>query len=58
MLVLDNDAHSPIAFSAGISSGVQLSQLPDPRSVREAMAALGAEGWRDAGPGDAKPQVA
>ena len=48
MLVLDDDAHSPIAFSAGLPGGIQLSQLPDPRSVREAMAAPDAEGWRDA----------
>ena len=47
MLVLDDDAHSPIAFSAGLPGGVQLSQLPDPRCVREAMAAPDAEGWRD-----------
>ena len=48
MLVLDGDAHSPIAFSASLPGGVQLSQLPDPRSVRELMSAPDAEGWRDA----------
>ena len=48
MLVLDDDTHSPIAFSAGLPGDVQLSQLPDPRSVREAIAAPDAEGWRDA----------
>ena len=48
VLVLDDIAHSPIAFSAGLPGGIQLSQLPDPRSVREAMAAPDAEGWRDA----------
>ena len=35
-----------IAFSAGLPSGIQLSALPDPRSVREAMAAPDADGWR------------
>ena len=34
-----------VAFSAGPSGGVQLSHLPDPRSVREAMAAPDADGW-------------
>ena len=29
----------PVAFSAGLPGGIQLSQLPDPRSVQEAMAA-------------------
>ena len=48
MLVLDDDVHSPIAFSAGLPGGIQLSQLPDPRSVCEAMVAPDAEGWRDA----------
>ena len=48
MLVLDDDTHSPIAFSASLPGGIQLSQLPDPRSVREAMAAPDVEGWRDA----------
>jgi len=28
--------------------GIQLSQLPDPRSVREAMASPDADGWKDA----------
>ena len=41
------DSH-PIAFSAGLPGGIQLSQLPDPRNAREAMAAPDAEGWRDA----------
>ena len=46
MLVLDEAAHPPIAFSAGLPGGIQLSRLPDPRNVREAMAAPDAEGWR------------
>jgi len=47
MLILDEAAHPPIAFSAGLSGGIQLSQLPDPRSVREAMASPDADGWKD-----------
>ena len=35
-----------VAFSAGILGGIQLSSLPDPRTVREAMAAPDADGWR------------
>jgi len=31
--ILDEAAHPPIAFSAGLPGGIQLSQLPDPRSV-------------------------
>jgi len=34
MLILDEAAHPPIAFSASLPSGIQLSHLPDPRSVR------------------------
>ena len=41
MLILDDAAHPPTAFSAGLPEGVQLSQLPDPRNVREAMARPG-----------------
>jgi hypothetical protein len=48
MLVLDDEVHPPIAFSTGLPGGIQLSQLPDPRTVHEAMAAPDAEGWRDA----------
>ena len=47
-LAVDDDAHSPIVFSANLLGGIQLSQLPNLRSVREAMAAPDAEGWRDA----------
>jgi len=32
--MLDESAHLPIALSAGLPSGIQLLQLPDPRSVR------------------------
>jgi len=35
-----------VAFSAGIPGGIQLSSLPDPRTVHEAMAAPDADGWR------------
>ena len=53
MLILDEAAHPPIAFPAGKAGGIHLSQLPDPRSVREA------DGWEGCyGPGDGKPQVA
>ena len=48
MLVLDDAAHLPTAFSAGLPGGIQLLQLPDPRNVREAMAAPDADGWKDA----------
>ena len=41
------DIH-PVAFSAGLPGGIQLSQLPDPRSAREAMAAPDADGWKEA----------
>jgi len=47
MLSLDEAAHSLIAFSTGLPGGIQLSQLPDPRSVREAMASPDVEGWKD-----------
>ena len=46
MLILDEAVHPPIAFSAGLPSGIQLSQLPNPCNVREVMAAPDAEGWR------------
>jgi hypothetical protein len=36
-----------VAFSAGLPCGVQLSQLPDPRTMREAMAAPDSDGWRE-----------
>jgi hypothetical protein len=47
MLVLDDGGHSSTAFYAGLLGGMQLSPLPDPCSVREAIAASDAEGWRD-----------
>ena len=46
MFFLDDNAHYPIAFSASLQGGTLLSQLPDSRSVREAMAVSDAEGWR------------
>jgi transposase InsO family protein len=48
MLVVDDAGYPPVAFSAGLPGGIQLSQLPDPRNVREALAAQDAEGWREA----------
>jgi len=47
MLTLEGDSR-PVAFSAGLPNGILLSQLPDPRSEREAMAAPDTVGWRDA----------
>ena len=47
MLVLDELAHPPAAFSAGLLGGIQLLQLPDPRDVCEAMAAPDADGWKE-----------
>jgi len=43
--MLDEAAHPLIAFSDSLPGGIQLSQLPDPRSVREAMASPDADGW-------------
>ena len=48
MFSLDEAAHSLIAFSARLLGAIQLSQLPDPRSVREAMASPDVDGWKDA----------
>jgi len=39
--------YSPVAFSARLPGGIHLSQLPDPRSVREALEAPDAE-WKEA----------
>jgi len=47
MPILDEAPHPPIGLLAGFSSGIQLSKLPDPRSVREAMASPDADGWMD-----------
>jgi len=48
MLILDEAADPPIALSAGLPGGIQLSQLPDPRSVRAAMAPPDAITWKGA----------
>ena len=48
MLILDEEAHPPIAFSAGLPGDIQLSQLPNPCSVREAMVSPDTDGWKDA----------
>ena len=37
-----------VAFSAGLPSGIQLSSLLDPCTIREAMAVPDADGWREA----------
>jgi len=47
MLMLEDDCGA-VAFSAGLPNGILLSQPPDPHSVREAMAAPDADGWKDA----------
>ena len=36
-----------VVFSARLPGGIELSQMPGPRSVREAMAASNAAGWVD-----------
>ena len=38
----------PVTLSTGLPGGIQLSQLPDPRNMREAMAAPDADAWREA----------
>ena len=48
MLILDEATQPPVDFSVGLPRGIQLSQLPDPRSVRKAMASPDADGWKDA----------
>jgi len=48
MLILDEEVHPPITFSAGLPGGIQLSQLPDLCSVREVMASPDTDGWKDA----------
>ena len=48
MVMLDDDEYPSVAFSAGLPGGISISQLSDLRSVREAMAAPDAEGWRNA----------
>jgi hypothetical protein len=40
--------HSPFVFSVVLPGGIQLSQLADPRNVREAMAAPEADCWKEA----------
>jgi len=46
--MLDEAIHLPIAFSAGLSGGIPLSQLPDPHSTRDATASPDADGWKGA----------
>ena len=43
-----NSFLAQVAFSASLPGSIQLSSLPDPRSVHEAMAAPDADGWKDA----------
>jgi len=58
MLILDEAAHHPVTFSNGLPGGIQLSQLPDPRSVRGA--GVPRCRWIEGryGPGAGNPQVA
>jgi hypothetical protein len=37
-----------VTFTAGLPGGIQLTNLPDPQSMHEAMAAPDADGWREA----------
>ena len=46
MLIMDDEC-PPVAFSAGLLSGIQLVQLPDPRNMCKAMAAPDADQWKD-----------
>jgi len=39
--------YSPVAFSAGPPGSIHLSQLPDPQSVRKALEAPDADGWKE-----------
>jgi hypothetical protein len=48
MLVLYNAYHLPVTSPAVLFGGIQLSQPPDPRNGREAMAAPEAAGWMEA----------
>ena len=48
MLILDEAEHPLIAFYRVFSWSTQLSQLPDPCNVREAMAALDADEGKEA----------
>ena len=45
--VQDYPRWSLVTFLAGCPGGIQLSQLPDLRKVREAMAAPDTDGWRE-----------
>ena len=46
--VVDSAEYLSVALSSGLPGGIQLSQVPDPQNVREAMAAPDADGWSDA----------
>jgi hypothetical protein len=48
LLIVDSAVYLHIAFPAGLPGGIQLSELPGPRNVREAMAAHDADGWKEA----------
>ena len=40
------DVGDPVAFLAGLPGGIQLSDLPNPQSVCEALASPDADAWR------------
>ena len=46
MSILDEAPHPPIGLLVGLPSDIQLSKLPDLRSVREAMASPDTDGWK------------
>jgi hypothetical protein len=48
LLIIDSAEYPHITFSAGLPGGIHLSELPDPRNVREAMVTHDADGWKEA----------
>jgi len=46
MSIFDEAPRPPIDLLVGLPSDIQLSKLPDLRSVREAMASPDADGWK------------
>ena len=39
--------YSPVVFSAGLPGSIHLSQLPDLQSIRKALEAPDADGWKE-----------
>jgi hypothetical protein len=46
-LVVDDAGYPPVAFSAGLPGGIQLSELPDPRNVHKALLLPGTQLSKD-----------